>query len=290
MGRDDERIGVCDRARGGGPVDLRLNRRGVLAGILATATLSACGRARAFTPAPTPSLYPPDNVPLAVWELTGGPADAGIAALRPPRLVVYGDGDAIADATYRSRLDPDQLQSLVGGLTADFASNDAQKRPTVAPSIADAPVTKVSLWSPAGAVSFTVEGLDELRPDHLYADVLYDARDRLAAVHKSVSATAQPYLATRVRVVAVPALDGVAGPPVAGDPGASPAVTAWPAGVKLPPPDGAGLRRADLDGDAARGAVRLLTRDLDQRGAWPAYRMADGTVVRASWRYLLPNE
>lgn len=245
--------------------------------MLATA-LGGCEGAPGATPTAAATIQPPDNTPLAVWELTGGFTTAALLAMRAPRLVVFGDGEAVADAAYRSRLDPDQLQNLATGLISDLRSTAAQKKPTVTPTIADAPVTKVSVWSPAGPLTFSAEGLDELRSDHVYADVCYDARDRLAAVHKSVSATAQPYLATRVRVVALQA---------DGDPAD---VTPWPADVQLPSADGDGLRKADLDGDAARGAVRMLTRDLDQRGAWPAYRTQDGTVVRASWRYLLPNE
>ncbi|GAA4247735.1 hypothetical protein GCM10022255_024780 [Dactylosporangium darangshiense] len=288
MGRGDE------HTRTGGPVDHRLTRRGLLAGVLAAAALAACDDVPGVTPTPEPSFDPPGDAPLATWELTGGFTAAGIAALRPPRLVVYGDGDAIADAAYRSRLDPDQLRALASGLAEDLRSNATQKKPTATPTIVDAPVTKVTVWSASGTLTFTAEGLDELKPDHVYADVLYDARDRLAAVHKAVSATAQPYLAARVRVVAAPAQDGTGGSvglgTISADPSASASVSAWPPDITLPSPDSEGLRRADLEGDAARAAVRMLTRDLDQRGAWPAYRMGDGTIVRASWRYLLPNE
>ncbi|MEV6932747.1 hypothetical protein AB0M46_50785 [Dactylosporangium sp. NPDC051485] len=274
-------------------MDLRLTRRGLLAGVLAAATVSACSSAPGATPAPTISFDPPGDAPLAVWELTGGLNAPGMAALRPPRLVIYGDGEAIADATYRSRLDPDQLRGLATTLADDLRANAAQKKPTGAPSILDAPTTKLTVWSASGTLTCSAEGLDELKPDHWYPDVLYDARDRLATVHKAVSATAQPYLATRVRVVAIPALEGTAGSVAVGTPVAAlPSVSsaAWPPGITLPAPDHDGLRRADLDGDAARAAVRLLTRDLDQRGAWPTYRLQDGTVLRASWRYLLPNE
>jgi hypothetical protein len=275
--------------QGGGPVDHRLTRRGLLAGLLAAATLSACDGTPGVTPTPTASFDPPQDAALATWDLTGGLTTSGVAALRPPRLVVYGDGDVIADATYRSRLDPDQLRTLANGLADDLRAGASQKKPTPTPTIVDAPVTKVSVWTATGPLSFTAEGLDELKPDRVYADVLYDARDRLAAVHKTVSATAQPYLATRVRVVAITALVGQASP-ILGDPSASASVAPWPVGVLLPAPDAQGLRRTDLDGDAARSAVRMLTRDLDQRGAWPSYRLTDGTMVRASWRYLLPDE
>ncbi|GAA3267430.1 hypothetical protein Dvina_08780 [Dactylosporangium vinaceum] len=273
-------------------MDHRLTRRGMLAGLLAAAALTACDGTPGVAPSPTPSFDPPQDEPIAIWELTGGLTAPGIAALRPPRLVIYGDGDAIADATYRSRLDPDQLRTLSNGLADDLRAVASQKKPTPTPTIVDAPVTRVTVWTPTGPLSFTAEGFDELKPERVYADALYNARDRLANVHKTVSATAQPYLATRVRVVAVPVLQGQAGTgsPIITDPSPSATEAPWPPGITLPAPNAEGLRRADLDGDAARSAVRTLTRDLDQRGAWPAYRMPDGTMARASWRYLLPNE
>jgi hypothetical protein len=262
-------------------VDHRLSRRGLFVGsatALLASALGGCDGTPLTTPTEAPTLRPPDGTPLAVWEVTGGLVGTALLALRPPRLVVFGDGDAIADAAYRSRLDPDELQSLATGLLADLRSSDAQKqRPAISP-VANAPVTKVSLWSPTGVLTFTADGLDELKTERVYADVLYDARDRLAAVHKSVSATAQPYLADRVRLVAMP---------VDGEPAI---VTAWPSDVTLPAPDRAALRKADLSAEAARAVVRTLTRDLDQRGAWPAYKTTGGEIVRASWRYLLPYE
>jgi hypothetical protein len=262
-------------------VDHRLSRRGLFVGsaaALLASALGGCDGTPLTTPTNAPTMRPPDGTPLAVWELTGGFVGTAMIALRPPRLVVFGDGDAIADAAYRSHLDPDQLQSLSLGLLADLRSSDAQKQRSATASVADAPVTKVSTWSPAGVLTFTAEGLDELKTEHAYPDVFYDARDRLAAVHKSVAATAQPYLADRVRLVAMP---------VDGEPAT---VNTWPADVTLPAPDAGALRKADLSGDPARAVVRTLTRDLDQRGAWPAYRTTAGDIVRASWRYLLPNE
>jgi hypothetical protein len=262
-------------------VDHRLSRRGLFVGsaaALLASALGGCDGTPLAAPTDAPTMRPPDGTPLAAWELTGGLVGTAMLALRPPRLVVFGDGDAVADAAYRSRLDADQLQSLSTGLLADLRSSDVQKQRTPAAPIADAPVTKVSVWSPTGVLTFSAQGLDELKSEHVYADVLYDARDRLASVHKTVSATAQPYLADRVRLVAMP---------VDGEPAT---VDEWPADVTLPAPDRGALRKADLSGDAARAVVRTLTRDLDQRGAWPAYKTTGGDIVRASWRYLLPNE
>ncbi|GAA3187766.1 hypothetical protein ACFO1B_10945 [Dactylosporangium siamense] len=262
-------------------MDHRLSRRGLVVGsaaALLASALGGCDGTPLTTPTEAPTMRPPDGTPLAVWELTSELVGTAMLALRAPRLVVFGDGDAIADAAYRSRLDADELQSLNTGLLADLRSSDAQKQRTAAPPIPGAPVTKVSTWTPSGVLTFTAEGLDELKTERVYADVLYDARDRLAAIHKTVSATAQPYLADRIRLVAMP---------VDGEPAT---VNTWPPDVALPAPDAGALRKADLSGDAARAVVRTLTRDLDQRGAWPAYATAGGDIVRASWRYLLPNE
>ncbi len=262
-------------------MDLRLSRRGLFVGSAAAflaSALAGCDGTPLTAPSDAPTARPPDGTPLAVWELTGGLVGTAMLALRAPRLVVFGDGDAIADAAYRSRLDPDELQQLSTGLQGDLRSSDAQKQRTAASPVAGAPVTKVSTWSSSGVLTFTAEGLDELKTEHVYAEAYYDARDRMAAVYKTVSATAQPYLADRVRLVAMP---------VDGDPAT---VNAWPPDVTLPAPDAGALRKADLSGDAARAVVRTLTRDLDQRGAWPAYQTAAGDTVRASWRYLLPNE
>ena len=109
---------------------------------------------------------------------------------------------------YRSRLDPDQLQSLYTGLLADLRSSDAQKQRTAASPVAGAAVTKVSMWSPTGVLDVHRRGTRRAQDPSMSTPTrYYDARDRLAAMHKTVSATAQPYLADRVRLVAMP-VDG----------------------------------------------------------------------------------
>src|SRR5205085_6271139 len=124
-----------------------------------------------------------------------------------------------------------------------------------------------------GTVSVRVAGLDELRTRGVYGSAIYDARDRLAAVYKTVTATALPYLADRVRMVTEAVADS-----------GGAAVTAWPAALDAPagPSTADGVHQADLAGEAARSAVRLLTRDLDHKGAWPTYALPDGRLVRAS--------
>ena len=262
-------------------MDHRLSRRRLLsaaAAVLTTATVGGCDKANGAKPAPTPTSQPPPNTPVASWALIGGFNRPGVLALRPARLVVFADGEAIADAVYRAQLDPDELKDLVDGLLAALTQPDVQKGRSDAPSVIDAATTRLEVWSGTAPVVVSAEALDELRDTDGYPRALYDARDRLAAVHKSVAETAQPYLADRVRVVAEPA-------------GTDASETrTWPVEVTLGPADDKSVQRADLTGEAARSAVRMLTRDLDQRGAWPAYRTGGGKLIQASWRYLLPNE
>jgi hypothetical protein len=148
--------------------------------------------------------------------------------------------------------------------------------------VADAPTTVLRVWTGTTMLTASAEALDELRDGGGYPSALYDARDRLGTVYKTVTSTAQPFLADRVRVVTERAPAGATG---AG-------ALKWPAEVALPTGNDAApdVHKADLDGQAARDAVRLLKRDLDQRGAWPTYRTVDGKLVQASWRFLLPSE
>jgi hypothetical protein len=263
-----------------------LSRRAVLAQavvVLAAAATGACSPANGADPAEPPTQAPPPDRPIASWSLSGGFTMAGVRALRPPRLVIYSDGEAIADAAYRTRLDLDDLQSLLNHLASDLRAPSASPTTSIGPSIVDAPTTVLEAWDGQAVRTISAYGLDELREEKVYGSAWYDARDRLGQVYKTVTVTAQPYLGAKVRVVTEPVVAGAGGTTTA----------PWPAHVALPStpdPSNPDLAREDLDGQAARDAVRLLTRDLDQRGAWPTYRTADGHLVQASWRYLLPTE
>ena len=265
-------------------MDHGLTRRGLLAGaaalVAATAT-AGCGSALGASPAPSAPSRPPDDIPLASWRLDGDLDLPAVRAIRAPILVIFGDGSAIADAAYQSRLDDAALTSLVSHLRSALTDPAATAQHTPEPSIVDAATTVFDIWTGTSTTSVAVSGLDELRTRGVYGSALYDAQDRLAAVYKTVTSTALPYLSDRVRVVTETVASGTG------------TVTPWPAALALPTqPAGpnTAIRRADLDGDAARSAVRLLTRDLDHKGAWPTYRTADGHLVQASWRYLLPSE
>jgi hypothetical protein len=264
-----------------------LSRRTALAQAVAVVLVAAgaggCTPASGASPTQSPTQTPPPDKPVVSWTVTGGFTIAGVAALRPPRLVVYSDGETIADAAYRTRLQPDDLQSLLDHLAADLRAPSASPTTSIGPSIVDAPTTVLSAWDGNAIRTISVYGLDELRDEKVYGSAWYDARDRLGQLYKTVTATAQPYLGVKVRVVTEPVAPGTKA--------TSP--LPWPAQVALPTapePSNHELTREDLEGQAARDAVRLLTRDLDQRGAWPTYKTADGQLVQASWRYLLPSE
>jgi hypothetical protein len=247
-------------------------------------------------PSTSQSQIAPGSDPVASWRLTGGYTLAGVLTLRPPRLVVYPDGQTIADAAYRTDLSADEVSQLVDDLVADLRGTAVSRRASTGSTIVDAPTTVLTVRSPSGTFSASAEGLDELRESGGYSDQLYAARDRLDALHRRIVVAGQPYTSERVRVVVDRAsqdgasADHGAGAPIGGasSTGATPP---WPVELKLPEKPGQGdALVADLDGQSARDAVRLLNRDLDLNGAWQTYKTVDGSLVRASWRYLLPDE
>ena len=88
---------------GGRPVEHRLSRRTLLLTVGA-ASLTACSPANGAKPSESPTKPPPGDTPWIVWQLTGGQEMAGVRALRPPRLVVFGDGETFVVAVFWSWL------------------------------------------------------------------------------------------------------------------------------------------------------------------------------------------
>jgi hypothetical protein len=239
---------------------------------------AGCTPASGASPAASPTADPPPGgAPVAFWSLSGGFTMAGLIALRPPRLVIYSDGETIVDAAYKSRLEPDDLKRLIDPLVKDLRDPAPAHSGT---AVADAPTTDLKVWDGTSMLSVSAYALDELRDEDIYDPAIYDARDRVGDLYKKVTSTAQPFLGSRVRVVTETLPVGTV---------ATTEVHAWPAQVALPVGTDP-VRKADLGGQQARDAVALLTRDLDQRGAWPTYRTTSGRLVQASWRYLLPSE
>lgn len=266
-----------------------LSRRSTLIGAaLLLLAVTGCDPALGATPTNTSTPTPPAGTPLAVWSQDGDFDSAGLRALRPPTLVIYGDGTVIADATYQTQLDPSTLASLMSHLVSALSTPDVAEPKTPEPTGPDTPVTTFSVWTGTTTLRVQAGGVDELRDAKVYPDALYDARDRLSTVYQKVTTTAMPYLSNQVRVVTHNTDHSAA------------TVTPWPADLPLPSAPSTTLAalgvtdptvcEADLSGATAETAVRVLTRDLDDRGAWPTYRTSTGDLIQASWRYLLPSE
>mgnify|MGYP003493067417 FL=1 len=213
------------------------------------------------------------------WSLTGGYLSAGRLALRPPRLAIYADGSVIADATYRSDLTSATIADLITQLQTDLHGTDVTWRSDEIAQVVDAPVTVLTIRSTQGSQVTSAAAVDELRAKNGYPAELYDALDRLLGIHQRVVTAGQPYTSTRVRLVTEPGSTAPTPP------------QPWPSTLAMPQRQGmGGARLDDLDDQRAREAVRTVTRDVELNGAWTGYRTPSGEIVRASWRYLLPDE
>jgi hypothetical protein len=95
--------------------------------------------------------------PVATWRLEGGLLAPGLPQLIPPRLAVYGDGRAIADAAYVIRLRPSEVNRLVTALTQDLKA--IPPSPSPPSTVMDAPVTVMT----AGRLHVQALGIDAMR-------------------------------------------------------------------------------------------------------------------------------
>jgi hypothetical protein len=253
----------------------------VVTGLAASGLMTAgCDTPGSAQPADGVPLGSPGGPAVITWGLVGGDMDESVQLMRPLRLAIYRDGETIADAAYRTTLTATEYQDLLRRLVEDLrAPHTVTRTDGSGIDVTDVPTTVITVLADGAKLEARADGLDELRQEVKYSSSLYDARDRLGAVYKQVVATAQPYLSERVRLVT--------GSPVErGEP------KRWPANVPVPTKTGltGDARYVDLDGDAARNAVRMFSRDLDHRGFWQVYELADGKKVSAAWRYLLPDE
>jgi hypothetical protein len=253
----------------------------VVTGLAATGlTTAGCDSPGSAQPSDGPTLGSPGGPAVVTWGLVGGDMAEALQVIRPLRLAIYRDGETIADAAYRTTITPADYQDLLNRLVEDLRAPHTVARTDGSGAMAtDAATTVFTVLADGAKLEARADGLDEMRYEVKYSSTLYDARDRLGAVYKQVVATAQPYLSQRVRLV-------TGRSPERGE------VKRWPDDVPVPTRSGVqgDARYIDLDGDAARSAVRVFSRDLDHRGAWPVYELANGAKVGAAWRYLLPDE
>lgn len=259
----------------------RWTRRGATA-LFVAALLAGCTHTNRPTgAAPATSGTAPTGVtggapgsPVALWRSVDGFTPAGEEEARGPLLAVYEDGTAIADARFQGRLAGTELADLLTKVAADL-SGPVVASPTGSGGVTvmDAPRTVFTVRSGGRELTVSADALDEVRAAGGYPAALYDARDRLDAVRQRVVHGGVKYTADRVRLVVVPESGA--------DPGAAP----WPADVPLPVGESSGAPMTAVLTGAAAATVTSRLPD-----GWHRYRTASGEPVRATWRYLLPDE
>ncbi|MFG1942601.1 hypothetical protein [Nonomuraea sp. NPDC048826] len=211
--------------------------------------------------------------PVGQWLRVGGLMAPGLAAVRPPMLVVYADGRAVADAARVLRLSPAETATLVKALEHDLAGQPATASPRPGTrKVYDAPTTVLGVDGGKGMREVRVPALEHAESG--YDAALVTARDRLARLAARVSAQGRSYSADRVRLSA----EQISAPETPAKP--------WPGGVPLPPETQARSGRKDYKGAKAR----TITRSIPDAGLWHVYRRPTGEHIALSWRYLLPHE
>ncbi|WP_146103578.1 hypothetical protein [Nonomuraea solani] len=215
----------------------------------------------------------PVRRPVTQWSHVGGLMAPGLVAVRPPLLVLYADGLAIADTTHELRLPPAEVEALVKALDRDLTGQPATATPKPGSRrVLDAPITILGVDSGTGMREVYVPHLENT-PDS-YAPALIDARDRLSRLADRVTGTGRKYTTDRVRLYAEHLTTAQA------------EVKPWPQGVPLPPETQPRSGRKNYKGNKARTIARLIPRD----GRWNIYRTSSGELIALAWHYLLPHE
>jgi len=212
------------------------------------------------------------------WEVFGGFVSPWWAATRAPRLAVYRDGTAIAEASRRIRLAPGALVLLERHAVRVLSDPANSHRRDGVPVIADAPSTRFDArdWNGRHYTAI-VEALEEYRDQHAYPKPMYELLDHATRLHDYIVAQGRAYRpdAVRLIVLEVDQTDGPVGP--------------WPSGVPVPRIDPNNrVGRRDLHGLVARKAVRGI--GPRPAGDWPTLKTRDGRLLQTAWRYLLPDE
>jgi hypothetical protein len=242
-----------------------MDRRGFLGAAAAVGSVAVAGEAASAATR---------GRPVAVWEELGGFVPAGYLPLRPPQLVIYGDGLVVADAAKATRLRRGQLNDFVD-FAAEVLSNPANgvRRPG-SPQVADVPSTKFTARRGRRTWSIEAEALGVLREYRAYPRPMYALLDRFTAHRDHVLRTGRPFTPDAVKLVTV----RVEQPPAL-------PVRPWPADVPIPAPaKDTVFRTLDLYGARARAVVRAMP------PSFTTFRAPDGTFLSAGWRRLLPHE
>ncbi|WP_433498990.1 hypothetical protein ACQP1K_01090 [Sphaerimonospora sp. CA-214678] len=214
--------------------------------------------------------------PAALWGAEGGFVTATTNALRPPKVVLYGDGLVIVDASRRMTLTDDEADEVVALMEKYLSGQPPTVEPKPgAPLVTDVPDTVLAVRGKDGKMlEVRVPALEQLAD--FYPKQLVDAEKLMDGLGARAAAEGTDYAAARVRVVA----EGVAS--AEGRP------SPWPEGV--PEPSGVvdPVWQKDVEGAAAKAIIKAVP--AGQEHDRPLFRTGSGTVFVLSWRYLLPHE
>jgi hypothetical protein len=243
---------------------------------------------RRAAPAPTASfsgsvLAAAPHTLVAQLSRTGGLAGNLVTTrINPPLLAVHGDGTVVAGGNTVLRLSPAEVSDLVSGLRVQLAGYGRKiDAPEQARRVLDADDVTLGVYDGGRMRTVTAYALDNRDG---YPARLLAALDRLDRLMDRVLTHGTPYRADGVRLMVVPWV------------GIGPPAVPWPVRVPLPPvlPGQPVVRQADLRGSDLAAVVRTWPprRAGDPAGSHTAvsYRLPDGTVGMAFWRYLLPSE
>ncbi|MBE3010897.1 hypothetical protein IL992_17115 [Microbispora sp. NEAU-D428] len=239
-----------------------------------TALTAACGGVEPDTSAAAADDGPAE--PVALWGAEGGYVTATMNALRPPRVVLYGDGLVIVDASTQMTLSDAEAGEVVARMEKDLGGQPPTAKPKPgAPSVTDVPDTVLGVRGKDGKMlEVRVPALEQLAD--FYPKQLVDAKKLMEGLATRAAAEGADYVATRVRMVAEGA-ESAEGKP-----------SPWPEGV----PEPSGVVDPVWQKDVEGAAVSAITKAVPagQRYDRSLFRTSSGAVFTLSWRYLLPHE
>ncbi|GIH25569.1 hypothetical protein Aph01nite_38790 [Acrocarpospora phusangensis] len=220
---------------------------------------------------------------VVLWGAEGGFVTATTNTLRPPRVVVYSDGQVIADAVKTFRLTEAEVGETVASMEKFLNGQPPTAAPKPdAPMVTDVPDTVLGVRAKDGRMhEVRVPALDQIAD--FYPKELTEAKKLMDGLATRAASEGTDYTAARVRVVAenAPGVEGEAKP--------------WPAGVQEPSGSVDPVWKTDLDGAASAAVVKAVPQGgaTGPKGGGPGqslFKTGSGAVFVVSWRYLLPDE
>jgi hypothetical protein len=210
------------------------------------------------------------NWPLFEWEQPGGFFNPGEGIMQPPRLAVYGDGTAYADAAAWLKLPAAWVTTLHDQALGVLTTPAELVRDMDEPVAGDRPYEQVRVRTPAADyLTARIGGWHDGDPEHAYPARLRELYQQVEAIRRHVLGAGGPWRPPGV-LAGVVSIDYV--PDRYRD---------WPAGLPVP---GRVLYQEIRLPHGPHGLPRATAK------VWPMYRVGGDRFVAATWRHLLPHE